>query len=130
MLRHNSVPCMLKTSILTTVVGLTAVFKALASDVYNPATNQLRIQSVMVSDSTYSDVVITVGKVVSIAGGQPKGTVDTYNALLNQLTVPSVQVNNSTYTNVIITVDRVITVGDASVDGDFASVLVTATMPN
>lgn len=82
-----------------------------AADTYNPATNQLSIPSVDVSGTTYTDVLITVGNVLSVGGGDPKGSIDSYNAALNQLTIPSVTVTGKTYTNVVVTVGQVLSVG-------------------
>jgi hypothetical protein len=39
-----------------------------AQDVYNSATNQLSIPSVLVGSTTYTNVVVTVGNVISIGG--------------------------------------------------------------
>ena len=40
----------------------------MATDTYDPATNQLSIPSVQVGTATYNNVVITVGSIVSIGG--------------------------------------------------------------
>jgi hypothetical protein len=82
-----------------------------AADTYNPNNNQLTIPSVEVSGTTYKDVLITVGRVVSVQGGAPKASIDSYNATLNQLNVPSVTVNGVNYSNVVITVGEIISVG-------------------
>ena len=39
-----------------------------AQDVYNPSTNQLTIPSVLVGATTYTNVIVTVGNVLSIGG--------------------------------------------------------------
>ena len=85
-----------------------------AVDTYNPTNNQLTIPSVDVSGTTYNNILITVGNVVSIEGGSPNGLLDKYNTTLNQLYIPSVQVGGETYTNVVITVDKVLSVGGPS----------------
>lgn len=88
-----------------------------AADTYNPATNQLSIPSVEVAGITYNNVLITVGSVIRIDGGNPSGSVDVYEAATNQLSIPSVLVNGSIYTNVLISVGQVISVGAGSSDG-------------
>lgn len=95
---------------------------AWAADVYNPDNNQLTIASVDVAGTTYTNVVVTVGKVLSVKGGIPSGVSDSYNVALNQLTIPAVQVGSTTYTNVVITVGQVLSVGGVD-DEDAASAL-------
>lgn len=107
-------------ALLILMAGYTA--SAVAADVYNTANNQLSIESVDVSGTTYYNVVVTVGAVISVQGGNPIGLSDSYNSALNQLTIPTVQVGNSTYTNVIITVGQVISLGGIE-DEDAASAL-------
>jgi kexin len=99
-----------------------------ASDTYNPSTNQLTIKSVSVGGIFYNDVVITVGGVISIDGGTPKGSFDVYNPAANQLSIPTVIVNGITYTNVVISVGQVVSVGGSGavdVITNSSSVLVT-----
>lgn len=103
------------TNIRNCILGLFMSTVSLGStwawDIYNATNNQLTIQKVNVGDITYTDVVITVAKVISIMGGQPIGAVDSYIASLNRLAIPSVQVGNLTYNNVVITVGEVLRVG-------------------
>jgi len=67
-----------------------------AADTYNPASNQLTIQSVSAGGTVYNDVVVTVGGIVRLDGGAPSGSVDIYDAATNQLSIPSVIVNGTT----------------------------------
>ncbi len=46
------------------------------SDTYDPATNQLTIPSITVQGITYTDVVITVGSIVSIGGSSDNSAKD------------------------------------------------------
>ena len=101
-----------------------------AAEVYNPENNQLTLQSVDVSGSTYTDVVVTIGSVIGVFGGAPKGLVSTYNPALNQLTIPSVQVNEMTYTNVVVTVGQVLSIDGDATEGDFTATLVVTTSSN
>lgn len=58
---HYKLPC--------AFLGITLLSTSLmATDTYDPATNQLSIPSVIVGTSTYNNVVITVGNIVSVGG--------------------------------------------------------------
>jgi len=82
---------------------------AFAVDTYN--NGQLIIPSVQVGANTYTNVVVTLGSVVSIGTGQPNGFIDTYNLANGQLTIPSVIVGSTSYTNVVITIGSIISTG-------------------
>jgi len=82
---------------------------AIAVDTYN--NGQLSIPSVQVGPNTYTNVVVTLGSVVSIGTGQPNGFIDTYNLANGQLTIPSVIVGSTSYTNVVITIGSIISTG-------------------
>jgi hypothetical protein len=79
---------------------------AFAVDTYN--NGQLIIPSVQVGANTYTNVVVTLGSVVSIGTGQPNGFIDTYNLANGQLTIPSIIVGSTSYTNVVITIGTII----------------------
>ncbi len=80
-----------------------------ATDTYDGL--YLTIPQVAVGSTTYTNVIITVGTVVGVAGGAPTANFDTYDSATGLLTIPSVQAYGSTYTNVTITVGSVISVG-------------------
>lgn len=82
-----------------------------AADTYDPANNQLTIQSVSAGGTVYNDVVVTVGGIVRLDGGTPSGSFDIYDFATNQLSIPSVLVNGTTYTNVVISVGQIVSVG-------------------
>src|SRR5688500_14864586 len=52
------------------IIGLVAALLSFSvhADNYDPATNQLTIPSITVECVTYTDVVITVGNIISIGG--------------------------------------------------------------
>ncbi len=87
---------------------------AYAIDTYDPATNQLTIPLVIVGNTTYTNVRITVGNVISVGGGAAANTYDTYSSATNQLTIPAVLSGATTFTNVVITVGSVISVGGST----------------
>ena len=97
--------------VLLTCLLIGASASASAVDTYDPATNVLTIPLVAVGSSSFANVKITVGSVVSAAGGIAAGTVDSYDAATNRLTIPAVQIGATTYTNVVITVGSLVSVG-------------------
>ena len=82
-------------------------------DTYNAANGQLTISTVQVGSTTFTNVVITIGSLVSIGTGPAVGQFDTYDSKTNQLTIPSVLVGSTTYNNVVINVGSVVSVGDS-----------------
>jgi len=97
--------------ILITICLFFAVAHAWAMDTYNPSNGQLTIPLVNVGTIDYSNVVINVGKVLSIGATPAIGKSDTYNQNSGVLTIPSVQVGSQIYNNVSVTVGSVISVG-------------------
>jgi hypothetical protein len=95
-------------------LSLIAATLAHATDTYDG--NHLTLSQVVVGGTTYTNVVITVGSVIGVAGGTPTANFDTYDSATGLLAIPSVQAYGSTYTNVTITVGSVISVG-----GSFSS---------
>jgi hypothetical protein len=84
-------------------------FSAFAVDTY--INGQLIIPSVQVGANTYTNVVVTLGSVVSIGTGQPNGFIDNYNLANGQLNIPSVIVGSNAYTNVVITIGSIVSIG-------------------
>jgi phospholipase C len=83
---------------------------AYGADTYNAG--QLSIPSLGIGGATYSNVVVTVGSIVSgPVGTSPYGIVDTYNPANGQLNVQSVTVGSATYYNVVITVAGLVSIG-------------------
>ena len=75
-----------------------------ATDTYNGATRQVTIPSVAVGNETLTNVVATVGAIITPPSGtSATGSVDTYNPTNQQLTVQSVTVGANTYYNVVVT---------------------------
>jgi hypothetical protein len=93
-------------------------FNASATDTYNHLNNQLSIPAVILGDTVYRDVVITVGEVLTVGGSsndskypaKPSTTIDTYDPVTNRLTIPNVNAFGMVYHDVIVTVDKVISI--------------------
>jgi hypothetical protein len=99
-------------SAMTVLLFLPCAFAVYGADSYNGT--YLTIPSVVIGSATYSDVVVTPGRVLNVGGGAPNGSVDTYNPANSQLTIPSVVYGANTYHNVLITVGGLISIGSAS----------------
>jgi hypothetical protein len=98
-----------------------------ARDTYNPSNNELTIPAVTLGNATYSNMVITVGTVLSgPSGTSPYGSQDTFNPASRQLTIPSVLVGTRTLFNVIVMEASLISIGTVtgvdSYDGTHLSI--------
>ena len=96
---------------LILIAGFLTGVNAWATDTYDSTSNQLTIPTVQVGSTTYTNVVISVGNVLSIGNSPATGQVDVYNSTNGQLMIPSVLVGSTTYNNVIITVSSVLSLG-------------------
>lgn len=92
-----------------------------ALDTYDHVTNQLSISAVIVGDTVYKDVVITIDSILSVGGSStdlryiPKttNTTDKYDSLTNQLTIPNVIAFGINYYDVTIKVGTILAVGNS-----------------
>jgi hypothetical protein len=83
-----------------------------AADTYDTSKSTLTIPLVKVGNTYYSDVEITLGKVVSVGTvGSNDPSYDTYDASTNQLSIPVVTSGNATYYNVVVTLGKVLKTG-------------------
>lgn len=87
---------------------------SLALDIFHAPTNQLSIPLVSVSGNIYSNVVITVGSVISVGNSPAKAAIDFFDPNTNLISIPSVNVGALTYFNVVATVGNVLSVGSSS----------------
>ncbi len=71
----------------------------------------LIIPLVMVGSTGYTHVVVTVGSVHSVLGGQPTSSSDYYDG--KYLNIPSVLVGSNTYNNVQITIGSLVSVSSS-----------------
>lgn len=76
---------------------------------------RLSIPSLAIGNAIFSNVVVTVGNIVTPPNGTaPTGTEPTYNTVTKQLTVPAVVVGSSTFYNVVITVGSLVSIGNVA----------------
>ncbi len=99
--------------LLPILLLLACAADAFAADVYNGAT--LTIPSVTIGGATYSNMVVTVGGIVSgPVGSAPYTSVDSYNPANGELTVPAVTLGGATYYNVVVIVNTLVSVGSVT----------------
>jgi hypothetical protein len=85
-------------------------------DSYNLSTHKLTVPTLGIGSATYSNVVLTVGNIVSgPSGSAPNGSEDSYDPESQDLTVQSVEVGSGTYYNVVVSVSALDSIG--SVEG-------------
>ena len=97
-------------NVVVKVAGLISIGGVTGADSYSNA--DLTIASVqLLGGSTYNNVVISVGRIVGVAGGMPALSQDVYNSADGQLKIPAVQFGATVYTNVSITVGKILSVG-------------------
>ncbi len=102
-------PCTATPNALITVGSLVSVSSVTGADTYNGT--YLSIPSVQfLGGPVYTNVVATIGSILSTGGGMPQNIRDIYNPLTNQLTVAAAQIGSKVYTNAIITIGRVVSV--------------------
>jgi hypothetical protein len=86
--------------------------KVWAADSYDATKSTLTIPVVKVGETYYSNVIITLGNVVSVGSASSSYlSYDTYTSSSNQLAIPQVTSGSTTYYNVVITVGKVLSVG-------------------
>jgi uncharacterized repeat protein (TIGR03803 family) len=91
------------------LIGPAAAF---AADTYNFANGQLTLPSVVIGGATYSNMIVTVGVIISgPAGTTANGTQDSYDPGTNQLTIQTVILNTTTFHNVVVTVASLVSIG-------------------
>ena len=61
--------------IVMITMSVSSIAQADGGDVYNPLNNQLLLPSIVVGDTTYTNVVVTIGRIVSVGGQSTVTTV-------------------------------------------------------
>ena len=82
-----------------------------AGDVFDSQTGILSIPQDVVGARTYTDVQITVSKVIELGEAPSLGNEDTYDVLTNRLKIPLVRAAGIEYFNVSVLVCAVLKVG-------------------
>ena len=101
---------------VATVSSLVSIGGVSGADSYDGI--QLSIPSVQVlGGSTFTNVVITIGGIVSPGGGMPGNVRDVYNPANNELTIAAIQVGSNVYTNPIVKVGKIVSASGGGTDG-------------
>jgi len=82
----------------------------------------LRIKAVKLENTIYTNVLVTILKVISIDSGFNLNNVDVYDTSKNMLFIPQVKYNNTLYNNVRVTIGKVIAVGDVIIDKSYDAI--------
>jgi alpha-tubulin suppressor-like RCC1 family protein len=92
-------------NVVANVTSLVSITGVSGADTY--ISGQLSIPTVLVGANVYTGVV-TVGRIVQVAGGMPSFSEDSYNPASGELTIPAVRTGGKVYTNVTITVGSIV----------------------
>jgi hypothetical protein len=105
---------------------LAAATRAGAVDTYDPATRQLTIPTLKIGAATYSDVVVSIARVVSgPSGTSATGSVDSYDPASGELKVPEVFVGSIPYFNVVAAIGYLASIGSVSGADGFSDTILT-----
>ena len=67
---------------------------AFSMDYYNSSNNQITLSYVLVDETLYKNVVVELGSIVSLAGGEIKTNYSEYDTISQVLSVPVVKVGD------------------------------------
>jgi phospholipase C len=96
--------------ILAATLILISTGSAFGADTYNAGA--LSMPRVAIGGATYSNMVVTVGSIVSGPSGTAAyGVEDSYDPASRQLTVQAVTAGSATYYNVVVTVTGLVSIG-------------------
>ena len=102
-------------SLLVLSLALGCAGAARASDTYVPSSKQLTLSSVSIGTATFTNMVVTVGSIVSgPTGSSAYTTSDTYDPISGHLSVPAVVVAGKPYYNVVVTVQGLVSIGSVA----------------
>jgi FG-GAP-like repeat/FG-GAP repeat len=104
-------------NLLTLLLFYLMFLNVWALDSFDTNNGQLTIPLVDVNGTTYTNVVVTVGQVLSIGSAPANGNNDVFNTSNGQLIIPSVIVGSSTFFNVVASVSKVLSVGSTMPTG-------------
>ncbi len=96
-------------NVVCTVKQLVSVGGLSGADRYADA--ELSIPRVRVGGTVYTDVVVTVGGVVSTGGGLPAAAWDSYDPATGRLTLAAIDVGGRIYTHAVVTLGRLVSGG-------------------
>lgn len=83
---------------------------AFAMDHYNSSNNHISLSYVLVDKTLYKNVIVELGSIVSLEGGEVKSNYSLYDPSSEVLSIPVVKVGNIFYTNSKVKIGKVISV--------------------
>ncbi len=89
---------------VVTVAAFDSIGSESAPDADRYDGSLLTVRRILVGNTIYSNVKVTVASVLSVAGGWPASSADSYNPSTGELSLPAVQYGNRVYTNVVISI--------------------------
>ena len=98
-------------NVVAGVSGVVSLGAASGVDTFDGT--QLHLAYVTAGNTTYADVVVTIGTIEYVSGGMPGGTQDYYDPASKGLSIPALSAGGRVYTNVNLTVAQVISAGRA-----------------
>jgi uncharacterized repeat protein (TIGR03803 family) len=82
------------------------------ADTFNLSNKQLSIPSIVIGGATFTNMVVTVGKIVTAPSGtSANGNEDSYDPQTGLLTVQTVTVGSATYHNAVVSVASLVSCG-------------------
>ncbi len=96
-------------NVTVTITAVQSIGGVAGADRYDG--NYLYVPQIQVGDFLYGDVIVTVGRIVSVGAKLPAEASDTYVAASDELTIPAVQYGDAVYTNVVIQVGKIVSIG-------------------
>lgn len=99
-------------ALITALLAASGTAQGTPSTTWNPERpSEVHIGSLVLDDTQYTDVVITVGRLIGLSTTGPHRTYDSYNPANGQLHIATLSVGDQTYHDVIITVMGLVSVG-------------------
>ncbi len=99
-------------SVASSLLLLFCATSAHAADTFDLSNRHLTIPSIVIGGATYTNMVVTVGKIVSAPSGtSANGSEDSYDPQTSLLTVQTVIVGSATYHNAVVSVASLVSCG-------------------
>ncbi len=107
-MNYKTSPRRLAHSVTSSLLLLICATSAYA-DTFNFSNRQLSIPSIVIGGATYTNMVVTVGNIVTLPSGtSANGSEDSYDPQTNLLTVQTVVAGPATYHNAVVSVANLV----------------------
>ena len=85
--------------------------RGFAADVYNPANHQLIVNTLQIGSTSWADLEVTVGSIVTPPHGAAAPINDIYTPTTQELAISQVIVGQNSYMNPAVTIAEIISIG-------------------